>query len=37
MPENESKEGRMLKLLVELELDKPLLRGSKIKLNNVLV
>lgn len=32
IPENGSKEGKVLKILVEVELDKPLLRGTKIKL-----
>lgn len=37
IPENGSKEGRMLKMLVEIELDKPLLRGAKIKLDKEIV
>lgn len=37
LPEHGSKEGRMLRLLVELELEKPLLRGTKIKLNDKLI
>lgn len=37
IPENGSKNGRMLKLLVEVELDKPLLRGTKIELENEFV
>lgn len=31
IPESGSKKGRFLKILAEIELDKPLLRGSKIK------
>lgn len=31
-PEHGSKKGKLLKLLVEVEFDKPLLRGTKIKL-----
>lgn len=34
VPENRSKKGRHLKLLVEADVYKPLLRGTKIKLNN---
>lgn len=37
IPENESKNGRMLKLFVKVELDKPLLKGTKIKLENEFV
>lgn len=33
-PENGEKEGRLLKVLVEMELDKPLLRGTKLKLDD---
>lgn len=32
--ENGSQEGKILKMLVEMKLDNPLLRGSKIKLKN---
>lgn len=37
LPENGSKLGRMLKLLVEVNLSKPLLRGTKLKLEQELL
>lgn len=37
IPEHGSKEGKLLRLLVEFHLDKPLLRGTKIKLDHELV
>lgn len=37
LPESGGKEGRLLKLLVELDLDKPLLRGTKLKLDNEVI
>lgn len=37
IPENCSREGRMIRLLVKLELDKPLLRGTKIKLDKKII
>lgn len=33
IPENGSKDGRMLRLLADIDLEKPLLRGSKINLD----
>lgn len=36
-PENGGKDGRLLKLLVELELDKPLIRGTRLKLENEVI
>lgn len=36
LPESRSKECRLLKLLVGVELDKSLLRGTKIKLEDEL-
>lgn len=37
IPKNGSREGQMLKMLVKIELDKPLLRGTKIKLGKEMV
>lgn len=37
LPEHGSKEGKLLRLLIEFYLDKPLLRGTKIKLDQELV
>lgn len=36
-PENVNKDGKMLKLLVEVKLDKPLLRETKIKMEKEVV
>lgn len=37
LPDSGSKEGRLLKLLVEVELDKPLLSGTKLKLDHEVI
>lgn len=37
IPEHGSKEGRMIICLAELDLDKPVLRGSKIQLENTII
>lgn len=37
IPENGSKKGRVLKMLAEIKLEKPLLRGTKIKLDKKMV
>lgn len=34
VPENGSKEGKIIKLLVDIKLDQPLMRGTKIKMED---
>lgn len=37
LPDSGSKEGRLMKLLIEIDLNKTLLRGSKIKLDDEMI
>lgn len=37
IPENGSKQGRLMKVLAEIELKKPLMRGTKLKLEDELI
>lgn len=34
MSDNKSKEGRWLKIFAEIDLNKPMMRGTKLKLDN---